>query len=397
MKYIVVLGDGMSDYPVEALNGKTPLEVARKPYMDMISQKGELGLAKTVPDDLPPGSDVANLSVMGYDPHKYYTGRSPLEAVSMGVELSPYDTAFRVNTVTLSDDADYLQKTMLDYSAGEISTKESGIIISDIQKALGSEFLSFYAGVSYRHLLVWKGCEGEWSCTPPHDISGKKIASYLPDNPVILGLMQKSAEILKDHPVNKKRIENGQNPANSIWIWGQGKKPVLPSFSEKYGVTGCVISAVDLVKGLGICAGIRSVAVAGTTGNIHTDFGAKARAALDALKTDDFVYIHIEAPDECGHHFEIENKVRAIELIDEKVIKPVFDTLTAQGVDFSILVMPDHATPLSLGTHVADPVPYALYRSGNNNNNAAYTEANAAKYKLNKSGHTVMDYFIRGE
>lgn len=397
MKYIVILGDGMADYPVKELGGKTPLEVARKPYMDMIAKKGEIGLVKTIPDDLPPGSDVANLSVIGYDPYKYYTGRSPLEAVSMGVNLENEDTSFRANLVTLSDDDDYNQKSMVDYSSDEISTEESHILMSDINKALGDEFLSFYGGVSYRHLLVWHGCDTLYRLTPPHDISGRRISSYLPDSPIILSLMQQSHEILKNHPINIERVKKGLNPANSIWIWGQGGKPSLTPFKEKFGIRGSVISAVDLVKGIALCAKMRSIDVEGATGNIHTDFDAKARAALHALKDDDFVYVHIEAPDECGHRFEVENKVKSIELIDEKVIKPIFDSLTAENIEFSILVMPDHPTPLSLGTHVHDPVPYALYRSGDNNNNTkTYTENNAKNEKYIEKGYSIMKYLIGG-
>jgi 2,3-bisphosphoglycerate-independent phosphoglycerate mutase len=386
----------MSDYPVAALGGKTPLEAARKPYMDAIASKGVSGLVKTVPDDLPPGSDVANLSVMGYDPREFYTGRSPLEAVSMGVALGGDDTAFRANLVTLSDGAAYEERTMLDYSAGDISTAEARVLIADLHAALGNGFLSLYGGVAYRHLLVWHGCDAAYRLTPPHDISGKSVAEYLPDSTIILDLMKKSNEILKNHPINSDRISKNLRAANSLWIWGQGKKPALPSFYEKYGLRGAVISAVDLVKGIGLCAGMSAVDVAGATGNIDTNFGAKARAALDALKTDDFVYVHIEAPDECGHRFETENKVRAIELIDEQVIRPIFDTLTKENTAFSMLVMPDHPTPLSLGTHVHDPVPFALYRSGDGNANASYSEKNAARGMYIEKGHTVMDHLIGG-
>jgi 2,3-bisphosphoglycerate-independent phosphoglycerate mutase len=396
LKYIVILGDGMADYPVESLGGKTPLEVAKKPYMDMIAQKGEIGLVQTVPKDFPPGSDVANLSAMGYDPYKYYTGRSPLEGVSMGVNLGDNDTAFLANLVTLSDEEPYSNKTMIDYSSDEISTREARAIMQDINKQLGNEFLTFYGGISYRHLMVWKGCDTEYKLTPPHDISGKPIAKYLPDSPIILHLMEKSNTILKNHPINLKRVEKGLRPANSIWIWGQGKKPSLSSFQDKYGIKGCVISAVDLVKGIGICAGMKSVEVEGATGNIHTNFEGKANAAISCLEESDFVYVHIEAPDECGHRFETENKVRAIELIDEKVIKPIFDTLTEKKQEFSIMVLPDHPTPLSLGTHVHDPVPYAIYRFGDSGSNLTYTEANGKKGKFIEKGYKLMDYFIKG-
>ncbi|MCK9478485.1 MAG: cofactor-independent phosphoglycerate mutase [Firmicutes bacterium] len=396
MKYIVILGDGMADYPIASLGGKTPLEAAYKPYMDIIANKGVCGLVKTVPDDLPPGSDVANLSVMGYDPYKYYTGRSPLEAASIGVDLSADDTAFRVNLVSLSVEDDYKQKNMLDYSADEITTAEAKALISDIDRALGSDVLKFYSGISYRHLLVWHGCDKTFNLTPPHDISGKRITSYLGDSPLIKNLMQKSHEILKNHPINIKRAENGLKCANSIWIWGQGKKPTLPSFYDIYKIKGAVISAVDLIKGLAIYSGLEKIDVEGATGNINTNFGAKADAALKALKNNDYVYVHIEAPDECGHRFETENKVKAIELIDEKIVRPIFEELTKEGVDFSILVTPDHPTPLSLGTHTNDAVPYAIYRKGDNNSNGIYSEKTAKKGKYISEGHKLLGLFIDG-
>lgn len=396
MKYIVILGDGMADYPVKELNGKTPLEAANKPYMDMIAGKGECGLVQTIPDGLSPGSDVANLSVMGYDPRKYYTGRSPLEAISMGVDLKPEDTSFRTNLVTLSDEEDYQNKRMLDYSAGEISTQEARLLVSDINNALGNEFLSFYGGISYRHLLVWHGCDAQYSLTPPHDISGREIAGYLPDSPIIRELMVRSWDILKKHPINTARRQKGQNCANSIWVWGQGKKPSLPSFYDKYKIKGAAISAVDLVKGIALCAGLDSINVEGATGNINTNFDAKAEAAIKALYDHDFVYVHIEAPDECGHQFELNNKIKAIELIDKKIVGPVFETLTGNNTDFSMLVLPDHPTPVSLGTHVGDAVPYAVYRRGDSNNGRPYTERNAGKGRFIPEGHKLLDYFIGG-
>ncbi len=396
MKYIIILGDGMADYPITALDGRTPLEAAKKPYMDMLAARGRMGLVKTVPDDLPPGSDVANLSVFGYDPHKYYTGRSPLEAVSMGVALGDGDTAFRTNLVTLSDETDFAQKKMVDYSSDEISTDEAHILIQAVEEALGNAFLSFHGGISYRHLMLWHGCDTEYRLTPPHDISGRVVQEYLPGSPIILELMRQSHDVLKDHPVNIERIAQGKHPANTIWIWGQGKKPQLTPFAEKYGKKGAVISAVDLVKGIGICAGMRSIDVEGATGNIHTDFDAKARAAVDALTQDDFVYVHIEAPDECGHRFELENKVRAIELIDEKVVGPIYEALTAKAEAFSMLILPDHPTPLSLGTHTHDPVPFVLYRSGDNGSGKPYSEKNAAGGEYIPHGFELMDYLIGG-
>ena len=397
MKYVVILGDGMADYPTEALGGKTPLDVAQKPYMDMLASKGELGLVKTVPDDLPPGSDVANLSVMGYNPYKFYTGRSPLEAVSMGIDLGSEDTSFRTNLVMLSDEADYSKKTMLDYSADEITTAEAHELINAVNKELKNDILSFYGGISYRHLLVWHKCDKQFRLTPPHDISNKVITEYLPDSEIILDLMKRSYDILKDHPINKARVERGLHPANSIWIWGQGKKPELTSFKEKYGIDGVVISAVDLVKGIGICSQMRSIDVVGATGNIHTNFDAKAQATIDALDSADFAYVHIEAPDECGHRFEVDNKVRSIELIDEKIIKPIFEALSAKNEPFSIMVLPDHATPLSLGTHVNDAVPFAIYKSDDIKvSELDYNETDATEGKYIADGYTLMDYFIGG-
>ncbi|MBQ4542530.1 MAG: cofactor-independent phosphoglycerate mutase [Clostridia bacterium] len=395
MKYVVILGDGMADWPVEELGNKTPLQVANKPNIDYLCKNGITGLVKTVPDALPPGSDVANLSVMGYDPHLYYTGRSPLEAVSMGVEVLPDDTTFRTNLVTLSDEADYKDKKMVDYSSGEITTKESRELMKYVQENLGDEIRSFYGGISYRHLLLWHGLDKQFKLTPPHDISGKVIGDYLPDNEILLDLMKKSYDLLKDHPINKDRIKRGLNPANSIWMWGQGKKPALTSFKEKYGIKGAVISAVDLVKGIGICAQMDSIEVEGATGNIDTNFPGKAQAAIDALKVNDFVYIHMEAPDECGHHFEKDNKIKSIELIDGIVVKTVYEYLKNSGEDFSILVLPDHPTPLKIGTHTNDPVPFVIYRSDEKEKSGlAYNEEDAKNGEFVEKGHTLMSKFL---
>ncbi|MGI6141695.1 MAG: cofactor-independent phosphoglycerate mutase, partial [Caldicoprobacterales bacterium] len=324
MKYIVLLGDGMADYPVPELGGKTPLQAARKPNMDFLAAKGETGLVSTIPQTLPPGSDVANLSVLGYDPEKYYTGRSPLEAASMGVPMDAGDIAFRTNLVTLSEADHYGDRIMLDHSSDEISSGEAAQLMEEVSRHFQNDFLTFYTGVSYRHCLLWKNGSTDFDLTPPHDIVEKKIGSYLPkgkDADIILQMMEDSTRFLADHPVNRERIRRGLRPANSIWIWGQGRKPAIPSFYEKYGLKGAVISAVDLVKGLGLCAGMESIDVEGATGNLHTNYLGKAQAALQALKSGrDFVYIHVEAPDECGHRYEIQNKVRAIELIDEQVL-----------------------------------------------------------------------------
>lgn len=364
MKYIVMLGDGMADYPVEALGGKTPLEVAKKPNIDRLARGGRLGMVKTVPDGLKPGSDVANLSAMGYDPLKCYTGRSPLEAVSIGIQMDDTDVAFRCNLVTLSDDAEYAEKTMVDYSSGEITTAEAAELIRAVDEAFRTDEILFYPGISYRHCMIWHQGPVGLNLTPPHDISDRKITEYLPQNPVILELMKRSYEILKDHPINQDRIARGLNPANSIWLWGEGTRPGVTGFEAAYGVKASVISAVDLIKGIGLCAGMKVIEVEGATGNIDTNFKGKGEAALKTLLDgQDLVYIHVEAPDECGHHGDLEGKIQAIERIDQDIVGPLLKGLEEAGEDYSILVMPDHPTPISIKTHISDPIPYLLYCS----------------------------------
>lgn len=365
MKYIVVLYDGMADYPVPALDGKTPMMVAKKPVFDSLAKHSEVGLVKTVNDALKPGSDVANMSVMGFDPMKYYTGRSPLEAVSIGVKLKDDDVTLRCNLVTLSDEENYEDKTMVDYSAGDISSKEAAEIIKTVEESFGNEKYKYYSGVSYRHcLVVSNGTTDLGNMTPPHDISGKVVGSYLSTSEnarELVEMMKKSYELLKDHPVNKKRISEGKRPANSIWLWGEGNKPILPSFESLYGLKGSVISAVDLLKGIGISAEMNTPEVPGATGYIDTNFSAKAEYALKELENGkDFVYIHIEAPDECGHRNEPENKVRSIELIDELVLTPLLKGLEKYD-DYKIMILPDHPTPIVTKTHARDPVPYMIY------------------------------------
>ena len=364
MKYIVMLGDGMADYPVEALGGKTPLEVAKKPNIDRLARGGRLGMVKTVPDGLKPGSDVANLSAMGYDPLKCYTGRSPLEAVSIGIQMDDTDVAFRCNLVTLSDDAEYAEKTMVDYSSGEITTAEAAELIRAVDEAFRTDEILFYPGISYRHCMIWHQGPVGLNLTPPHDISDRKITEYLPQNPVILDLMKRSYEILKDHPNNQDRMARGLNPANSIWLWGEGTRPGVTGFEAAYGVKASVISAVDLIKGIGLCAGMKVIEVEGATGNIDTNFKGKGEAALKTLLNgQDLVYIHVEAPDECGHHGDLEGKIQAIERIDQDIVGPLLKGLEEAGEDYSILVMPDHPTPISIKTHISDPIPYLLYCS----------------------------------
>ena len=364
-----MLCDGMADEPNEALGNSTPMEKANKPCMDSLAAKAEVGIVKTVAEGLKPGSDVANLSVLGYEPAVYYSGRSPLEAASIGIDLKDTDVTLRCNLVTLSDDEDYENKTILDYCADDISSEEAKILIEYIQEKLGNDVFRFYPGVSYRHCLVWSnGNPHPGVLTPPHDITGKVITDYIPKGEAVdelYDLMKKSYDLLKDHPVNQARIARGKRPANSIWLWGEGTKPLLDNFSEKFGIKGSMISAVDLLKGIAICAGMNSVDVDGATGYLDTNFDGKCKAAIEEFKNGaDLVYIHVEAPDECGHRGEIENKVKAIEMIDEHILGPVVEFLKGYD-DFAVLVCPDHPTPLSIRTHTSTPVPYLIYDSKN--------------------------------
>ena len=401
MKYVVILGDGMADYPIDAIGGKTPLMVANKPNIDALCKKGEIGLVKTVPEGLKPGSDVANLAVMGYNPKKCYSGRSPLEALSIGIDLKDDDIAIRCNLVTLSEDEPYEQKTMVDYSAGEISSQEAKVLIEYLDSKLSTDSLHFYAGVSYRHCLVKNHAKVGTTYTPPHDISGRKVTEYLPKDlygDEMLALMKKSYDLLKDHPINKARIEAGKNPANSIWLWGEGTKPKLEAFEDKFGIKGSVISAVDLLKGIGIGAKMEVIEVDGACGTYKTNFLGKAKAAIDSLKRNDYVYIHMEAPDECGHQGDLEHKILSIELIDSIVVKYIVDELSKMGEDYSILVMPDHPTPIKLRTHVSDPVPYLIYRSNKELQNKAqsYNEETAKDANIYyESSEELINKFIK--
>ena len=366
MKYVVVLCDGMADYPVPALGGKTPMMCADKPHIDALAKKAEVGLVRTVAPGMKPGSDVANMSVLGFDPTKYYTGRSPLEAASIGVDLKDTDVTLRTNLVTLSDEENYEDKTMVDYCAGDISTEEAAEIMHDVQAHFGNSEFSFYPGVSYRHCLVWaNGTTDLGDMTPPHDISGRVIGEYLSKSEnakKLLQMMKDSYALLKDHPVNKKRVSEGKRPANSIWLWGEGKKPMLPSFYDMFGLKGAIVSAVDLLKGIGKCAKMETPQVEGATGYIDTNFEGKAEAAVNALKNGcDFAYIHLEAPDECGHRNEPENKVKAIEMIDSRALPIVLQGLEEIGEDYKVMILPDHPTPIVTQTHASDPVPYLIY------------------------------------
>jgi 2,3-bisphosphoglycerate-independent phosphoglycerate mutase len=397
MKYVILLGDGMADYPIADLGGKTPLEYAHTPHMDRIAARGTLGLIDTIPQGLPPGSDVANLAVLGYDPRNCYTGRGPLEAANMGISLSPEDVAFRCNLVTLDDGADAI---MADFTAGHISSSEAKRIITDLGTEIGSETFAFYPGVGYRHLLVWKGGESELQVTPPHDITGKSIGPYLPQGKgaeQITRLMRLSREFLRDHPVNNERKERGQKPATSIWLWGQGRAPRIRKMMERFQIRGGVISAVDLLNGIGVYAGMEILPVEGATGYTDTNYLGKAEKTLSALKELDLVFVHVEAPDEMGHEGNMEGKIKAIEDFDEKIVGTVLLGMEYLG-PFRIAVLSDHPTPLLLKTHVGDPSPLAVLSSRESENQGkgiGFGEGAAAKAgNLISPGHLFMETFI---
>lgn len=382
MKYVVVLGDGMADEPLEALGGKTPLACAVTPAMDEMAAGGEIGMVRTIPEGMSPGSDTANLSVMGYDPEIYYSGRSPLEALSIGVDMQENDIAFRCNLVTLSEEeSNYEDRVMIDHSSSEISTDEASVLLRDATAAIQNEIWKFYTGTSYRHCLIWRGGTVE-SLTPPHDILGSKIGDYLPEEAHLLEMQKKSYEILSRHPINKKRKEQGLNPANSLWFWGAGTKPALKSFEETYHKKGLMISAVDLLKGIAIGAKMDVAQIPGANGGLNTNYKGKADAAAEALihQNYDFVYIHLEGPDEMGHQGSMERKIQAIQYLDQRIIRPVRERLEEAGMDYRMLVLPDHPTPVRLRTHVGDPVPYLLYDSTKVQNHAwTYCEEEAQK------------------
>lgn len=398
MKYIVILCDGMADEPLEGLGGKTPLEAAQTKKMDRLAEKAEIGMVCTVPEDMAPGSDTANLSVIGYDPKKYYSGRSPLEALSIGAEMDEKDVSFRCNLVTLTEEQDrYEDRVILDHSSGEISTKEAADLLEALREGLKREGYTFYAGTSYRHLLIQK--EGKVvDLTAPHDILTKRIGEYLPEDPVLRDMVVRSYDILKDHPINVRRRKEGKNPANSAWFWGAGTRPALTSFEEKNGVKGAMISAVDLLKGIAVGAGMHNVIVEGANGGLHTNYAGKAHAAVKALTEDgyDFVYVHIEAADEMGHQGSAEDKIRAIEYIDDQVIGPVAEALRAAGADFRMLILPDHPTPVRVRTHTADPVPYLLYDSTRPAEGCStYCEKTGQESgRLLEEGYRLIDYLL---
>ena len=395
MKYIIVLGDGMADEPMEALGGKTVLEYANTPCLDRLSKMSEIGMVHTIPNGMKPGSDTANLSVLGYDPQKYYSGRSPLEALSIGVPMSDTDIALRCNVVTISDDdVPFEEKIIIDHSSDEISTEDCAVLLNAVKEQLESEEYHFYVGTSYRHCLIWNHGQVV-ELTPPHDVLGQSIGQYLPKDAVLLAMMKKSYEILKDHPMNIERKAKGLKPANCCWFWGAGTKPMLSSFKEKTGKKGMMISAVDLLKGIAVGAGMGVVNVEGANGGLHTNYEGKTDAAVKALLKDgyDFAYIHVEAPDEMGHQGSVERKVQAVENLDERVIKRLTDAMYAKNMDFRLLVLPDHPTPIRLRTHTADNVPYLLFDSTDIKENAwSYNEKDAtAGGILVEEGHTLID------
>lgn len=400
MKYVVILGDGWADLPDE--NGDTPLSIANKPTIDMLASKAYCGVCHTVPDGLAPGSDVANMSVMGYDPKQFYSGRSPLEAVSMGIELGSNDVTYRCNLVTLSGCGCYKNHIMDDYSAGEIDSTVAEKVINELNAKLKlPKNVELYNGISYRHCLVIRDGATGGKYTPPHDILGKKVTEYLPKEganaEMLLDIMKQSKAILKNSEINKELIANGKKPVSSVWFWGEGTKPAFANFTDLYNIKGAVISAVDLVKGLGIVAGMDVIEVDGATGNLHTNFSGKAESAIKALETNDYVYIHVEAPDECGHQGDRQGKIRAIELIDEKIVKPIFESLSEKGEKFKMLITPDHPTPLCMRTHTSDPVPFAIYSSESVESGVSkYNEKNCiAKNNVLESGVDLIKSMLK--
>lgn len=398
MKYVIVLGDGMADEPIDVLNGKTPLDYARTETMDTLSKQAEIGLVHTIPEGMKPGSDTANLSVLGYDPKIYYSGRSPLEALSIGVPMKDTDIAIRCNIVTISEDnVPFEEKTIIDHSSSEISTEDCAVLLQAVMDELANETYQFYVGTSYRHCLIWN--EGSVvDLTPPHDVLGRVIKEYLPTDKALYEMMKKSYDILVNHPINVERKKQGLNPANCCWFWGAGTKPMLTSFEEKTGKKGMMVSAVDLLKGIAVGAGMGVAEVEGANGGLHTNYAGKVEAAIKALTEDgyDFAYIHVEAPDEMGHQGSVEKKVKAIEYLDEKVIKPVVESLKSKNVDFRMLILPDHPTPIRVRTHTSDSVPYMLYDSTNLLDKTwNYNEKEAGESgNYIEKGHELIDYLF---
>ncbi len=397
MKYIVILGDGMADEPIDALGGKTPLACAETPVMDELASKGEMGMVQNVPAGMAPGSDVANLSVLGYNPAVCYSGRSPLEALSVGVAMEPTDIVLRCNIVTLTEEEPYAEKTILDHSSGEISTADADILMDAIRENFNSDEFQYYTGTSYRHITIWKNGVMP-QLEPPHDHLTQVIGPYLPQEPKLRSMMEKSFAILNTHPLNLERAAKGKNKANSLWFWGAGTKPSLQNFTEKTGLKGAMVSAVDLLKGIAVGAGMKVYQVPGATGSIDTNFEGKAQAAIDALTKDgcDFVYVHVEAPDEMGHQGLLKEKIQSIEYLDRRLIAPVKKAMKDAGEDFRMLVLPDHPTPIRLRTHTGDPVPYVLYDSTRQRKSIQkYTEAEAeATGNFEPNGYRLIERLL---
>ena len=397
MKYIVILGDGMADEPLEALGGRTPLECAATPAMDELASQGTMGLARTVPPSMKPGSDVANLAVLGYDPEKNYSGRSPLEALSVGVPMEDTDVVFRCNIVTVSEEEPYAEKTIIDHSSGEISSADADILMDTIREAFNDEEFQFYSGTSYRHITIWKNGQ-ILDLAQPHDHLGEVIGPWLPENGKFRAMMERSFDLLNNHPLNLQRAAEGKNKANSLWFWGAGTKPGLGSFREKTGLDGAMISAVDLLKGIAVGAGMTSIDVEGATGSLETNYEGKADASVKALLEDgkDFVYIHVEGPDEMGHQGSIDHKILSIDFLDQRLIRRVKDAMDASGEDYRILLMPDHPTPIRCRTHTSDPVPYVIFDSTCRQKKLAhYTEKEAAATgSYEPDGYRLMERFL---
>ncbi len=400
MKYVVILGDGMADWPIDELDGGTPLEYANTPFMDELSKKAEQGMVRTVPSGMSPGSDTANLSVLGYDPRKYYSGRSPLEALSIGVEMKNTDVALRCNIVTLSEDEDrYEDRTIIDHSSSEISTEDAAVLLEAVKKELERDGYKFYVGTSYRHLLIIdKGTV--MPLVQPHDVLGQVVGDKLPKDQVLREMMIKSYDILVNHPINVERKKKGLNPANSLWFWGAGTKPNLSSFSEKTKKNGAMISAVDLLKGIAVGADMKVIMVEGANGGLHTNYEGKAKAAVDTLINDgnDFVYVHVEAPDEMGHQGSVERKIKSIENLDSRIIKPIYEGVTGAGEEIRMLIMPDHPTPIKIRTHTDEPIPYMLYDSSKTlgeEPHLTYCEKNAMETGLlEENGYKLIEKLL---
>ena len=402
MKYLILVTDGAGDEAIPALGGLTPLEAARLPNINKLAAKGQVGMVSTIPKGMAPGSDAANLSVMGYEPETYHTGRSPLEAVSMGIQMKDSDVAFRCNLVTLEGESPYEEKIIVDHSSGDISTEEAGVLVDEINRAFATDTIKFYRGFSYRHAMIVADGSVDFELVPPHDILGRVIGEYLPSGQnalFIREMMEKSFDLLDGHPVNEERKAKGLRPANSIWIWGQGRKPSLPLFYDKYGVRGATVSAVDLIKGIGLFAGLEAIYVPGATGTIDTDYEGKAQATIDAFERGlDFVYLHLEGPDECSHQGDLEGKIKSLELIDQRIVKTLIDYLDSRADDYRFMILPDHQTPLSIRTHLGEPVPFVLYDSSQaqpRDENRFYGESSGRRGLNFSKGCELTDYFFR--